>query len=140
MIDIDLSLLIFTTVFFLGLIYILNSILYKPLLGFIEDRNISIGKDEDSVQKNINDAKMYKDEIEKIILDARMEAHLMKQNALNLAKEDASKLIIAKKEQIESDYINFAQMLKTKKDELRNSLIEKIPEFKHSLNGRLSNI
>lgn len=140
MIDIDLSLLIFTTVFFLGLIYILNSILYKPLLGFIENRNISIGKDEDSVQKNINDVKMYKDEIEKIILDARMEAHLMKQNALNLAKEDANKLIIAKKEQIESDYINFAQMLKTKKDELKNSLIEKIPEFKHSLNGRLSNI
>ncbi|HDX6295692.1 TPA: F0F1 ATP synthase subunit B' [Campylobacter fetus subsp. venerealis] len=138
--QIDLPLLLITVVIFLGLIFVLNSILYKPLLKFIDDRNRSIKQDEDSVSKNANDASAYKAEIERIILDARAEANAKKQAALARAKEEAAKKIEAKKATIESEYEIFAAGLAAKKSELRNMLLEKLPEFKNSLAGSLSKI
>ncbi|ABK82302.1 F0F1 ATP synthase subunit B' [Campylobacter fetus] len=140
MLQIDLPLLLITVVIFLGLIFVLNSILYKPLLKFIDDRNRSIKQDEDSVSKNANDASAYKAEIERIILDARAEANAKKQAALARAKEEAAKKIEAKKATIESEYEIFAAGLAAKKSELRNMLLEKLPEFKNSLAGSLSKI
>ncbi|EAJ5693594.1 F0F1 ATP synthase subunit B' [Campylobacter fetus] len=140
MLQIDLPLLLITVVIFLGLIFVLNSILYKPLLKFIDDRNRSIKQDEDSVSKNANDASAYKAEIERIILDARAEANAKKQTALARAKEEAAKKIEAKKATIESEYEIFAAGLAAKKSELRNMLLEKLPEFKNSLAGSLSKI
>ncbi|RUT50417.1 FoF1 ATP synthase subunit B' [Campylobacter fetus] len=140
MLQIDLPLLLITVVIFLGLIFVLNSILYKPLLEFIDDRNRSIKQDEDSVSKNANDASTYKAEIERIILDARAEANAKKQAALARAKEEAAKKIEAKKATIESEYEIFAAGLAAKKSELRNMLLEKLPEFKNSLAGSLSKI
>ncbi|QQF52280.1 F0F1 ATP synthase subunit B' [Campylobacter fetus subsp. venerealis] len=140
MLQIDLPLLLITVVIFLGLIFVLNSILYKPLLKFIDDRNRSIKQDEDSVSKNANDASTYKAEIERIILDARAEANAKKQAALARAKEEAAKKIEAKKATIESEYEIFAAGLAAKKSELRNMLLEKLPEFKNSLAGSLSKI
>ncbi|WP_162167303.1 FoF1 ATP synthase subunit B' [Campylobacter fetus] len=140
MLKIDLPLLLITVVIFLGLIFVLNSILYKPLLKFIDDRNRSIKQDEDSVSKNANDASAYKAEIERIILDARAEANAKKQAALARAKEEAAKKIEAKKATIESEYEIFAAGLAAKKSELRNMLLEKLPEFKNSLAGSLSKI
>ncbi len=140
MLQIDLPLLLITVVIFLGLIFVLNSILYKPLLKFIDDRNRSIKQDKDSVSKNANDASAYKAEIERIILDARAEANAKKQAALARAKEEAAKKIEAKKATIESEYEIFAAGLAAKKSELRNMLLEKLPEFKNSLAGSLSKI
>ncbi|AGZ82333.1 FoF1 ATP synthase subunit B' [Campylobacter fetus] len=140
MLQIDLPLLLITVVIFLGLIFVLNSILYKPLLKFIDDRNRSIKQDEDSVSKNANDASTYKAEIERIILDARAEANVKKQAALTRAKEEAAKKIEAKKATIESEYEIFAAGLAAKKSELKTMLLEKLPEFKNSLAGSLSKI
>ncbi|MBR6612793.1 MAG: F0F1 ATP synthase subunit B', partial [Campylobacter sp.] len=67
MLHIDPPLLLITLVIFLGLIFVLNSILYKPLLGFIDDRNKSIKNDEESVSKNASDTGNYEAQIEKII-------------------------------------------------------------------------
>ena len=42
MLEINLPLVVLTAVIFLGLIAVLNSILYKPLLNFIDARNDAI--------------------------------------------------------------------------------------------------
>lgn len=140
MLEINLPLLIVTVVIFLGLIFVLNSILYKPLLRFIDDRNVSIKNDEESVSKNVSDVGAYQADIERIISSARAEANSIKQTALNLAKDEAAKKIQAKKETLESEYELFSKDLVSRKDELKSMLLAKLPEFKSSLGIKLSKI
>lgn len=138
MLHIDPPLLLITLVIFLGLIFVLNSILYKPLLGFIDDRNKSIKNDEESVSKNASDTGNYEAQIEKIIGDARAEAQAKKHAALSEAKERAATKVAIKKESLEADFDNFMAGLADRKAELKSNLTAKIPELKSTLAGSLS--
>ena len=138
MLQIDPPLLLITLVIFLGLIFVLNSILYKPLLGFIDDRNRSIKNDEESVSKNASDVGNYEAQIDKILSDARAEAQAKKQAALSQAKENAATQIAIKKESLEADYNSFIAGLMVGKAELKSNLTAKIPELKSTLAGSLS--
>ena len=140
MLEIDLPLVILTAVVFLGLILILNSVLYKPLLGFIDARNNAIKIDEDSTSRNASDLALYESEIEKILSAARSEAGKIRQDAINLAKDSASKLISEKKAILEADYNLFIQNLQSNKDELSENLYSKLPEFRSALKSKLSRI
>ena len=140
MLEIDLPLVILTAVVFLGLIFILNSVLYKPLLGFIDARNNAIKIDEDSTSRNASDLALYESEIEKILSAARSEAGKIRQDAINLAKDSASKLISEKKAILEADYNLFIQNLQSNKDELSENLYSKLPEFRSALKSKLSRI
>jgi F-type H+-transporting ATPase subunit b len=125
-------------VIFLGLIFVLNSILYKPLLGFIDDRNKSIKNDEESVSKNASDTGNYEAQIEKIIGDARAEAQAKKHAALSEAKERAATKVAIKKESLEADFDSFMAGLADRKAELKSNLTARIPELKSTLAGSLS--
>ncbi|WP_086286632.1 MULTISPECIES: FoF1 ATP synthase subunit B' [Campylobacter] len=138
MLQIDPPLLLITLVIFLGLIFVLNSILYKPLLGFIDDRNKSIKNDEESVSKNASDTGNYEAQIEKIIGDARAEAQAKKHAALSEAKERAATKVAIKKESLEADFDSFMAGLADRKAELKSNLTAKIPELKSTLSGSLS--
>ncbi|ARQ99603.1 MULTISPECIES: FoF1 ATP synthase subunit B' [Campylobacter] len=138
MLQIDPPLLLITLVIFLGLIFVLNSILYKPLLGFIDDRNKSIKNDEESVSKNASDTGNYEAQIEKIIGDARAEAQAKKHAALSEAKERAATKVAIKKESLEADFDSFMAGLADRKAELKSNLTAKIPELKSTLAGSLS--
>lgn len=138
MLHIDPPLLLITLVIFLGLIFVLNSILYKPLLGFIDDRNKSIKNDEESVSKNASDTGNYEAQIEKIIGDARAEAQAKKHAALSEAKERATTKVAIKKESLEADFDSFMAGLADRKAELKSNLTAKIPELKSTLAGSLS--
>ncbi len=138
MLQIDPPLLLITLVIFLGLIFVLNSILYKPLLGFIDDR--SIKNDEESVSKNASDVGSYEAQIDKILSDARAEAQAKKHAALSQAKEKAATQIAIKKESLEADYNSFIAGLIDRKAELKSNLTAKIPELKSALAGSLSKI
>ena len=50
--DVQLSTMLATFIIFLAMIIILNSLLYKPLLKFMDDRDESIASDENKVQQN----------------------------------------------------------------------------------------
>ena len=138
MLHIDPPLLLITLVIFLGLIFVLNSILYKPLLGFIDDRNKSIKNDEESVSKNASDTGNYEAQIEKIIGDARADAQAKKHAALSEAKERAATKVAIKKESLEADFDSFMAGLADRKAELKSNLTAKIPELKSTLAGSLS--
>ncbi len=46
-------------VVFLVLVYLLNRILYKPLLGFMDTRDASIKKDGEGIEGNTADIKAF---------------------------------------------------------------------------------
>ncbi|OPA79667.1 F0F1 ATP synthase subunit B' [Campylobacter pinnipediorum subsp. pinnipediorum] len=140
MLEINPSLVISTAIVFLILIAVLNSLLYKPMLKFLDDRNTFIKNKEDSVNKNNNDLGVYEQEIQSIISNARNEANAIKQEALNSAKALAQDEIKQKKLHIEEEYIKFTEELNSKKDTLKNELMLKIPELKEILNNKIARI
>ena len=140
MLEIDVPLVVLTAIVFVILIAILNPLLYKPMLKFIDDRNASIKNDEENTSKNTSDLGLYEAQIEDIILKARSEANKIKQDALNLAKDEAAKEIEAKRASLETDYADFINALNVQKGELKSELASKLPQLQSVLSAKLASI
>lgn len=140
MLEIDLPLVALTAVVFLALIAILNSVLYKPLLGFVDKRNQDVKNDEDSISKNTSDLSVFEAQVEQILSAARAEAGKIKQDALNAAKEAAGKITAEKRAELEVDYDAFLQNLKAQKNEFKAELMNSLPELRSALKSKLARI
>ena len=140
MLEIDLPLVALTAVVFLALIAILNSVLYKPLLGFVDKRNQDVKNDEDSISKNTSDLSVFEAQVEQILSAARAEAGKIKQDALNAAKEAAGKITAEKRAELEVDYDAFVQNLQAQKNEFKVELMNSVPEFRSALKSKLARI
>ena len=140
MLEINLPLVVLTAVIFLGLIAVLNSILYKPLLKFIDARNDAIKNDEESASKNTSDLGVYEAQIEQLIATARNEAGKIKQEAINVAKDAAAKIVSEKRGVLEADYDAFIQNLNSQKSDFRADLQQKLPELQAALKAKLARI
>jgi len=91
MLDVIPALLLVTGVIFLVLLILLNKTLYKPLLGFMDNREKSIKRDLDNAGKNSDEVVAFKKEAEKIILEAKTEANRVKDSVLMAVKDEALK-------------------------------------------------
>ena len=140
MLEINLPLVVLTAVIFLGLIAVLNSILYKPLLKFIDARNDAIKNDEESASKNTSDLGVYEVQIEQLIAAARNEAGKIKQEAINAAKDAAAKIVSEKRGVLEADYDAFIKNLNAQKSDFRADLQQKLPELQAALKAKLARI
>jgi ATP synthase subunit B len=140
MLEINLPLVVLTAVIFLGLIAVLNSILYKPLLKFIDARNDAIKNDEESASKNTSDLGVCEAQIEQLIAAARNEAGKIKQEAINAAKDAAAKIVSEKRGVLEADYDAFIQNLNSQKSDFRADLQQKLPELQAALKAKLARI
>ena len=107
MLSIDPPLLLLTVVVFLGLIYVLNVMLYKPILAFIDARNDSIVKDEENLLKQGDDTKAYKEEADAILAQARTEVASIKAAAIAKASEEAAARVAERKADLEAEYKEF---------------------------------
>ena len=128
--DMHISIMLVTMVIFLAMIVILNSILYKPLLRFIDERNSSIKNDENKVKENSQEMLGANDEVEKIHQSTREEIHKIKQSAINQAK----------KEELERKMASFYVELNAQKEELKQNLLKNLPEFKQLLENNIKKI
>lgn len=135
-----ISIMLVTMVIFLAMIVILNSMLYKPLLRFIDERNSSIKNDENKVKENSQEMLGANDEVEKIHQSTREEIHKIKQSAINQAKEEAQVAIQAKKEELERKMASFYVELNAQKEELKQNLLKNLPEFKQLLENNIKKI
>lgn len=138
--DMHISIMLVTMVIFLAMIVILNSMLYKPLLRFIDERNSSIKNDENKVKENSQEMLGANDEVEKIHQSTREEIHKIKQSAINQAKEEAQVAIQAKKEELERKMASFYVELNVQKEELKQNLLKNLPEFKQLLENNIKKI
>ena len=127
-------------VVFLILIYLLNNILYKPLLGFMDERDASIKKDSQGIEENTAEIKVLQKEAEDILQKAKEQAALIKNKAQDKAKESAEVKISQKKDELAQKYNEFMQGLEDEKTKLRNSLLPQLPIFKESLKAKLGKL
>ncbi|MBE0491721.1 MAG: F0F1 ATP synthase subunit B' [Sulfurospirillum sp.] len=140
MLDISPALLLVTASVFLILLIALNKMLYKPLLGFIDNRNDTIKRDLENAGQNVSDVDAYFKEADAILLVAKEEASKIREVALEKAKEIATKEVAQKKSELDDQYLVFLKTLEIEQVQLKKSLSLQIPLFQESIKAKLSQI
>jgi F-type H+-transporting ATPase subunit b len=140
MLDMNLVLILATTVIFLTLLVALNKIFYRPLLDFIDNRNTLIKKDLENATKNSDETSVYYEEANQIILEAKNKASKERVELLTKAKIDAEKKIKERKSKLEAEYGEFTKALEAEKKELKNALNGQLPLYKEAIKAKLSKI
>ena len=140
MLDIDIAMLLLTAAVFLFLLCMLNKILYKPLLGFMEQREGSINSDLQATQKNGNDITSLEEEATGILAEARAKASKMKEDALSAIKIESTEKVDQKIGELEKEYDGFLTTLEESKTELKNTLLSQMPLLKEGIKMKLSQI
>lgn len=138
--DVHYSIIIATMVIFIFMIFILNSIFYKPLLKFIDERNNSIKNDENKIKENSHDVSEIDFEIKKIRNNTKEEIFKIKNETILAAKEEKNKLIKNKKDKLEQELNLFYEDLNKQKVEFENQLMSYLPDLKNSVKNKFKNI
>jgi F-type H+-transporting ATPase subunit b len=90
MLDIQPGLLVFEILTFLTLLFLLNRMLFRPLLGHIDGRYASLSHDNGAIEANLDEAKKMKDDAISMIAAAKKEGHAKIDHAVDEAKKSAS--------------------------------------------------
>lgn len=140
MLDISPLLLLTTAGVFLVMLVVLNKILYKPLIDFMDSRDAAIKRDMESAGQNSADVSSMADEAEEILKNAKIEAAKIREKAVNEAKEKTGALVASKKSEIEESFAQFVKEIESEKEELKEALYASLPSFKDGVKAKLSQI
>ncbi len=138
--DIALPTMLATAVIFLAVIFILNVLLYKPLLKFMDERAVSIDNDEKKVKDNFEEMTNFGEELAKIKQDTRDEINTIKQKATAQARSLADEEIQKKKDELEQKMQAFTTQLLQEKNELEHELKLRLPLWQESLQKKLKEL
>lgn len=140
MLDIYPLLLLFTAVVFLGLLVFLNKTVYRPLLGFMDNRDDVIEKDRKHSNKNESDIAAYEEEARAIILDAKSDISKTRADEIAKVKEEIEKKIDIKKSELEEEYALFQKRLQEEAKDLKNGLLAQMPLYKEGIKAKLNQL
>jgi F-type H+-transporting ATPase subunit b len=140
MLDINLWLLLFVAALFLGLVYLLNDMLYKPLLAFMDKREKSIRDDMASSDKNTDEIDELLTQADQKISVAKGEATKIREEALIAAKDKASKALDEAKGDIEAKYASFVEKLAADRDTLKDSIGANVSNYQSGIKSKIKNI
>lgn len=138
--DIALSTMLATAVIFLAVIFILNVLLYKPLLKFMDERAVSIDNDEKKVKESFEEMTNFGEELTKIKQDTRDEINAIKQKATAQARSLADEEIQKKKDELEQKMQAFTTQLLQEKNELEHELKLRLPLWQESLRKKIKEL
>jgi len=140
MLDLNLGLMLFVLVIFFSLLYLLNQMLYKPLLKFMDDRDKSIATDLKNAKEMAGNSDELHAKADAILAEAKAEANAIREKAVNEAKALADSKIESKTEELDTKYQSFVEELNNNKEELTKSLSTQLPLFKESLKAKMANL
>ena len=140
MLDINPWLLSITIVVFLILIAVLNSLLFKPLFTYMEERDASIKADQDKVGNNDDEIAELTAQAASIVNEAKLEAAAIREKVVAEAKELAESKIEAKRAELAKDKQAFEKSLAETREELKNTLLSQVPLYKEAVKAKFSQI
>ncbi len=140
MLDINLGLLLFVAVLFLALVYILDKILYKPLLQFMDKRDETIRKDLEASKEMGDEAEGALKEAHDTIAKAKSEAFQIREEATGKAKEKAAAFLAEIQTELEKQYESFAEKLKEERAALKKRIEANLPEYQEAIQSKLKQI
>ena len=140
MLDLHLPLMLFVLVLFLTLLVLLNNMLFKPLIKFMDDRDASIAKDLEAAKGFSGNTDELNAKADDIISEAKNEAATMRQKAIDDEKTLAASKVETKQSEIDKEYEGFVKSLASEKENLKNELLSQMPLFKESLKAKFSKL
>lgn len=132
MLDIQPSLLAFEIITFLALVAILNQILYKPMLSFIEERNSNLKADAGLADAQESEKENMLAEANRLLADAKAEASKLRHEAISAAKIEAEAKISAAKDLAKDEISSFSNELKSQESELKSAILSNAESYKQS--------
>lgn len=140
MLDLHLPLMLFVLVLFLTLLVLLNTMLFKPLIKFMDDRDASIAKDLEAAKSFSSNTDELNAKADEIIADAKNEAAKIRQKAIDDEKTLAASKVETKQSEIDKEYEGFVEKLASEKENLKNELLSQMPLFKENLKAKFSKL
>ncbi len=132
--------MLFVLALFLILLVLLNTMLFQPLLKFMDDRDNSIAKDLEAAKGLSNNSEELIAKAEEIISEAKNEAAMIRQKAIEEEKRLAASKVETKLSELNQSYKIFLEELESEKKTLKNELLSQIPLFKESLKAKFSKL
>ena len=140
MLDISPVLLLSSGIIFLLVVARLNSCLFKPIIKHMDERSASIKQNMEDAKSNSSDVDGLLVEANDIIVKAKKEAAIIREQAYKEAKDSADVKLASAKLNLEAKSAEFAKSLQDETKALKASLLSSMPQFNESLKSKLSSI
>jgi len=140
MLDLNPGLMLFVLVVFFSLLFVLDQMLYKPLLKFMDDRDNSIKNDLKDAEEMSDNNDELNAKADAILAKAKAKANAIREKAVDEAKALAESKVESKIKELDDKYQSFLKDISNSKDELEKALSEQMPLFKESLKSKMSNL
>ena len=138
--DISINMMITTLLVFLCMIFLLNKILYKPLLGFMDGRERGLKEDEEECKRHEMAALKYAEQSEKLELEARSKAALIRAEALKESEAKKQELLEEIKKEYQQELSAHQALLSKEKISIKASLQDDFIELKTALKNKIKDI
>lgn len=133
-----LMLLVF--VVFIITMFLLNTWLFKPLIGFMDERENSLRKDIESAVSDDNEVKEIQEKIRSVLADAKAQASRIIEDAIDNAKADYDARMEKKTNEIQARLESFRADLESQKYQVRQELLADMAGFESALKGKIQQI
>ena len=130
MLDIQPGLLVFEILTFLTLLFLLNRMLFRPLLAHIDGRYASLSHDNSAIEANSEEARKMKDEASSIIASARKEGYAKIDHSVSEAKKAAALAVEAQRVKLAKSTEEFMTSLQGDVTELKTRLENDSSDYK----------
>lgn len=140
MLDLNPGLMLFVLVVFFSLMYLLNTMLYQPLLKFMDERDATIAKDLKNAEEMADNSSDLNAKADTLLADAKAEANAIREKATSEAKALAESKIESKVKELEVNSAAFEAELESEQKALKDALTAQLPTFKETLQSKLSGL
>ena len=140
MLDLNPYLMLFVLVVFFSLLFLLNSMLFQPLLKFMDDRDATIAKDLQNAEEMSDNSSELNAKADALLAEAKAEANGIREKATNEAKALADSKIESKVKELNESTALYMEELSKEQETLKKALTAELPVFKETLQSKLSSL
>lgn len=136
----DPYLMLLVFVVFLLTMVLLNVWLFKPLIGFMDEREATLRKDLDSVSSSDTKVQEIQQQIQDILSDARTRSSEILQKATSDAKSHYEANLQRKQEELAKKLQDFRANLEKQKEVSKQELLAHLGEFENALKVKIKQL
>ena len=136
----DPYLMLLVFVVFLLTMILLNVWLFKPLIGFMDEREATLRKDLDSISSSDTQVQEIQQQIQDILSDARTRSSEILQKATSDAKSHYEANLQKKQEELAKKLQDFRANLEKQKEVSKKELLAHLGEFEDALKLKIKQL
>lgn len=136
----DPSLMLLVFVVFLITMFLLNAWLFKPLLGFMDERENSLRKDMDAATNDNDEVQEIERKIQAVFADAKSQASKIIEEATESAKADYDAKMAKIVGELQEKTDRFRADLQAQKLQVQQELLADLGGFEAALKEKIQKI